>query len=354
MRYNISQYLAVVIMVFTACQSGKKDLYEVSVQQLLPDAQAVVTVAPLETVSFEYELVSNGKISARSVAEVRFHTTEVIKSVLVKNGDRVSKGQQLALLDTYTLKNNLDQARDALDRSRLEMQDVLIGQGYRLDSIDSVPDEVLQLARVKSGYNTANTNFELASYNFERATITAPIDGVVANLFVKPQSISSPSEVFCNIIDTGTLEVDFTVLENELGMIKIGDRVTVTPFSIPGLEIEGRVSEINPWVDNNGMVKIKASVNYHQRLVEGMNARVSVFRQTGEHWVIPKSAVVLRSGREVVFTFVDGKAVWNYIETGLENATQYTITGETLNEGDLIITSGNINLAHESPITVID
>ena len=84
-----------------------------------------------------------------------------------------------------------------------------------------------------------------------------------------------------------------------------------------------------------------------------MNVRVSAFRSVGKQWVVPKTAVVLRTGKQVVFTVVDGKAVWNYVQTGLENATEYTVTGETLKEGDLIIVTGNINLAHESPVKVI-
>ena len=136
--------------------------------------------------------------------------------------------------------------------------------------------------------------------------------------------------------------------------IRTGDKVSVTPFSMPDVSVQGRVTEINPWVNENGMVNIKASISYHNRLVEGMNVRVSAFRTAGKQWVVPKSAVVLRTGKQVVFTIVDGRAIWNYVDTGLENATQYTITGETLKDGDQIITTGNINLAHESPIKVIE
>jgi RND family efflux transporter MFP subunit len=354
MKHNYIFILMLGFTIFSACSENKKEEKEESLQQLLPDKPAEVTTIALATTDFEHELVSNGRISARNVAELKFQTTEVISAIYVRNGSRVEKGQRIAMLDTYSLTNTVKQAKDALDRSRLEYQDVLIGQGYRLDNPEVVPKEVEELARVKSGYNTAQTQYDMAVYNLEQATLAASISGVVANLFAKPNTLSSPSDIFCNIIDTRSLETTFTVLENELGMIRTGDKIKVAPFSMPGVEVAGSVSEINPWVDKNGMVQVKASVGYHERMVEGMNVRVSIFRSLNKQWVVPKSAVVLRTGRQVVFTLENGKAVWNYVQTGLENATSYTITGETLKEGDLIITSGNINLAHESPVVVME
>lgn len=350
---NIFHFVVIGMLVLSSCSSNKKENTGESVQQLLPDAPAEVSTITLKTVDFEHELVSNGKISARTVAELKFQTSEIIAQIFVKNGSRVSQGQRIAMLDTYSINNRLEQAKDALDRSRLEMQDVLIGQGYKLDSLNTIPADVMRLARIKSGFNSAQTQFNMATHDLQRATLTAPIGGVVANLFAKPQTMSKPSEVFCNIIDTRSLEVQFTVLENELGFISIGDNMKIVPFSMPGLEVSGRVSEINPWVNENGMVRVKASVDYHARLVEGMNVRVSTFRSAGKQWVVPKTAVVLRTGKQVVFTVVDEKAVWNYVDTGLENTTEYTITSETLKEGDQIIVSGNIHLAHESPVKII-
>ena len=98
-------------------------------------------------------------------------------------------------------------------------------------------------------------------------------------------------------------------------------KVVITPYAGGGA-FEGSVSEINPLVDANGMVKVKAAVNAGGKLFSGMNVKVSVRRSLGEQLVIPKTAVVLRSGKQVVFTLKEGKAMWNYVNTGLENATE--------------------------------
>ena len=251
MKRNAHHFLiafatGIALLLISSCQSDKKDAPNETVQELPQDAPADVTTTTLKSVDFEHELVSNGKIKAQTVAELKFQTAEVIAKIYVKNGSHVQNGQKIAELDTYSLQNRLNQAKDALERSRLEFQDVLIGQGYKLDNPDVVPEDVMQLAKVKSGYNGAQTQFEMAKYDLEKASLVAPISGVVANLFAKPHTLSSPSEVFCNIIDTRSLEVEFTVLENELGFIKMDDNVKIAPFSIPDLTVNGRVTEINP------------------------------------------------------------------------------------------------------------
>lgn len=149
------------------------------------------------------------------------------------------------------------------------------------------------------------------------------------------------------------MEVEFTVLESELPLVKRGDKVDVMPYAVTVASCKGYVTEINPLVDENGMVRVKAKVDGAGKLFDGMNVRVSVKRSVEGQLVIPKTAVVLRSGRQVVFTLNGEKAMWNYVQTGLENMTEYTVSGDGMEEGAEVIVTGNVNLAHEAPVKVI-
>lgn len=353
MKYVYLSLLFIMINL-SGCSGDKKDknTTEETVETILPDEISEVTVIPLQETRFHHELISNGKLSAGRLAELRFETAEAIAAIYVKNGERVKKGQKLASLSSFRLANKTAQQKEALERAKLEFQDVLIGQGYAPGDTAKVPAATLQLVRVKSGYDGALAQYELACYEERHATLIAPFDGVVANLFAKPYNTASLTDPFCTVIDPASLEASFTVLESELPLIRTGDPVAVTPFAAAG-STEGKITEINPLVDENGMVQVKAAVANKGKLFEGMNVKVSVRRSLDKQLVIPKEAVVLRSGKQVVFTLVDGKAYWNYVHTGLENADSYTIT-EGLKAGDTVITSGNINLAHEAPVKVID
>ena len=340
---NYRYLLCMAVALLAACSdAGKGKESEEGVATVLPSESNEVTVKVLKRATFEHELVSNGKVTAGAMADLRFETTGVVAHIYVKNGDPVRKGQKLAELDKFRLKNKTAQAKDALEKAELELQDVLIGQGYPVGDASKVPaDQSL-------------AQYELAAYEEEHATLVAPFDGVVANLFSKPFNEASTSEAFCSIIGTQGMEVDFTVLESELPLIKSGDKVIVTPYSDAGFRQEGRITQINPLVDDKGMVKVKAAVNGKGRLFSGMNVRVNVHRSLGGQLVIPKSAVVLRSGKQVVFTLKDGKAQWNYVQTGLENAESYSMADDALKEGDTVIVTGNVNLAHEASVKVVD
>ena len=340
MKRHIWSCLALVIL--TACSGTDSNNKEKEgVETVLPQQVNEVTVMKLAKGNFNHELVSNGKIVAKEYADLYFRTSEVVAKVYVKNGMYVRKGQKLAELDLFKLNNTLTQNKNALAQANLEMQDVLIGQGYAPDNLSAVPAEKLELAKVKSGYERAKAQYEASLYDVEQATLIAPFDGVVANLFDKQYNIPKSGDPFCRIIRTSAMEVDFTVLESELPLIKVGDQVEVTPYATAVGTRTGNVSEINPLVDENGMVRVKAQVNGGEKLFDGMNVRISVKRSVPDQMVVPRTAIVLRAGKQVIFTVKDSIAMWNYVQTGLENLSEYTLVNweaSGLQEGMTVIT----------------
>ena len=339
-----------ICLFFLSCSSKKDTTDEGNVSTVLPDEISEVSVIRLELTDFYHELVANGVVSARNKADLRFQLSENIAAIYVKNGDRVTKGQKIAVLDRFKLQNALSQAKDNLERARLDLQDVLIGQGYSLSDSARIPADVMQLAKVKSNYDSSVNQYALAEYNLENSTLYAPFDGVVANLFSKVYNLPDGSQPFCTIIDNLHPETDFKVLESELPYLRIGDKIRVSPFSANDYSCEGRIAEINPSVDRNGMVMVKAYINNPQnRLYDGMNVKILLQRSLGPQLVIPKEALVLRTNRKVVFTLKNERAQWAYVQTGLENSDSYVVT-EGLNVGDSVIYEGNINLAHEAPV----
>jgi RND family efflux transporter MFP subunit len=351
MKYRTIELLLGAALLLWGCgeRDAKKQAAEKeNVEIVLPTEEVEVRTETLKTVEFEHELVSNGRVSAQEVAELKFTVSSgenVPVKIFVKNGAHVNKGDAIAMLDTFALSNAFRQAEDNLRKTYLELQDVLIGQGFAISDTSRIPPETLQLAYIRSGYNSALISYSEAKYKLENATLRSPIAGIVADLFAKPFCQIDGSAPFCIVFNQNRPEVEFKILENELPLIKMGDKVKIQSYASPDVESVGSIASINPNVDKEGTVRIKAYIQYNPNIFNGMNVRISVFRSLGKQWVIPKTAVVLRTGKQVVFAFKDGKAAWNYVETGFENATHVTVTSKTLTEGDEIIISGNEHLA---------
>ena len=94
-------------------------------------------------------------------------------------------------------------------------------------------------------------------------------------------------------------------------------------------------------------------------LTDGMNVRVAVRQKIAGQLVVPKSAVVIRDNLEVLFRYKEGRAQWTYVHTSLANSREYVVEANRdrsaeLDPGDLIIVSGNLNLADGSEVTLTD
>ncbi len=353
MSKKILMVIALVSMLYS-CSSNKSKAEEENEKttEVAEEKPVEVRAKLVEYQDFNYELISNGTIASLHKADLRFQQQEHIVKIYVKNGERVTKGQKLAELDKFKLQNSMEQAEESFERAKLDLQDVLIGQGYSLSDSAQIPPEVMKIAKIRSNYEQSRNNYKIARYNLEMTTLYAPFNGVIANLTVK--EFNQPGgDPFCTIVDNQNPEVVFHILENELSLIKLNDKVIVSPFSQSSYAVEGRISEINPIIDRNGMVRVKAVVNNREnKFYEGMNVKVRVQRLLDKQLVIPKSAVVLRTNKKVVFTLKNSKAMWNYVETAQENSDSYVLVPDRINAGDSVIYEGNINLMDQVPVIV--
>lgn len=353
---HLTRHLFIISLTLltAACSTKPKEKNEAQaqVQTKLTEEESQVKVMKLIRSDFEREMLANGTVAASRKADLYFQSNEVVTRIYVKNGDRIKKGQRIASLDLFKLNNALQQTSDNWEKSKLELQNVLIGQGYSVKDSARVPKDVLRIAKTRSNFESNRIQYELSAYHLQNALLYAPFDGVVANLFSKEQNQPAGGQPFCTIMDNGAPEVIFSLLETELAMISVGDKVVVSPFSVADYSILGKITEINPVVDKNGMVRVKATMqSTSHKLLDGMNVNVRLQKTISNQLSIPKKALVLRSNRQVVFTLRNGKAMWNYVKTGLENADNFVVT-EGLADGDSVIFEGNFNLAHEAPVKV--
>lgn len=337
---------AIPLALLSACgrSAEKKDADSPVRRQM---SETYVDTMRLAVVPFQKQVVCNGRLSAREKSDLRFAADGVTLQIHVKEGQHVAKGQLIATLDREQRRREVEKAEHDLYRAKVDLTDKLIGLGYDAD-MKGVPEEVMKRAEVTSGYYTAAFQLEEAKRQLAECDLRAPFAGTIANLDAKTHQ---KSDKICTLIDDSQFDVEFKVLEAELGSIRKGRKVSVSPFVAEDREFGGTVTGINPQVDEKGLVKVTALMTGRDAsLIDGMNVRVTVDENVGDMFVVPKDAVVERDGYHVVFRYRDGRAVWTYVDVAHSNINSFAITGckrkeTTIEEGDIVITSGNLNLA---------
>jgi len=352
----VAIFRGVVALLLTVFGQGCETSGSSAARSATPPTPAAqpeaVRVYPVERRDFTLVLLSNGLLRAPSQSRLTFKTGGILNAIFVKNGTAVRAGQTLATLDNRDQQMALRQARDGMDDALAALKDLTLTYTGQDADTSRLKPPVLAFLKYKSGYNRAVTALEKARLDVSYTILQAPFAGTVANLSAKPHNLIAPTEPFCTLLDRSGLLVEFSVLETELPAVRLGAPVRVEPISLPGVSYAGRVVELNPVVDKQGLVLAKARLDRPDaRLLEGMNARVRVERRIPAQLVVPKTALVERSGRKVVFTHENGRARWHYVTVRLENDTEAALDGD-VKPGDEAIVSGNLNLGHDAPVRV--
>jgi len=356
---------AVMAIALASCKNSKPKNDEGNLVAEQEQAIAEVDTMTLSLQTFQKQILCNGRLSAIRKAELMCPKSgEILQSVNVQNGQHVSAGALLAVADTRDRSVELDKAHHDLERARVELQDKLIGLGYDVGSATSeadlariVPNDVLRRAEVTSGYYSARFSVLSAQTQLSDCRLTAPFSGRISDLVARPHQ---RCDKFCTLIDDSYFDVEFRILEAELSSVQKGTMVKVSPFISEEVILDGTVTGVNPAVDDKGLIKVKARVkNNDGKLIDGMNVKVIVENSVSNMLIVPKEAVVERDGYHVVFMY-DPKtshAVWTYVDIAYSNLTSFAITGcakkETeIHEGDIVITSGNLNLADDTEVRI--
>lgn len=341
--------LTAALLLLVACSSNKGEKKGESEMEMHQQAmsETYVDTLTLRTSNFNKQIVCNGRLRAKEKSELNFVTQGVTSEIFVKEGMNVQKGALIASLDKRERLRELEKAEKELERAKVDLVDKLIGLGYDA-TMQGVPEDVMKRAEVTSGYFSAQYQLNSAKKALEECNLYAPFSGRIANLEACPYQSNNK---ICTLIDDSQFEVEFKILEAEYENVRRGQHIKVSPFVSDSLTFEGVVTEINPLVDDKGLIKVMARLdNKDGELIDGMNVRVVIEEQVRDMFVVPKDAVVERDGYHVVFLYKEGSAVWTYVDVLHSNINSFAITGcqrkeTSIHEGDIIITSGNLNLA---------
>jgi membrane fusion protein (multidrug efflux system) len=276
----------------------------------------------------------------------------------VREADRVGAGELVVAMDPVDRQLALEDAEAALREAEANYREQLL---FDADLPEDVRRERESAARLKSGLDRAEIQRKRAQLDLDRTRVRSPFPGRVASLRVVPGQLVGQGAELMTVVDLDPIKVEVQVLEGELIHLAPGGHAEVRFSAFPDETFVGSIETINPVVEQQTRTaKVTVLVpNPAGRVLPGMYARVQLEAQRiPDRVLVPRTAILERDRRTMLFVAEDGRAKWRYVTTGLENDEFVEIVEspetEMVEPGEVVLTGGHFTLTHDASIRLVE
>lgn len=262
-----------------------------------------------------------------------------INSILVDVGSTVKKGQALIQLDNSLLKLQLQSVEIQIEGLEKDVKRYTV-------LVNSEAIQGVQLEKTELGLKSAKVQKATLIEQINKTIISAPFDGIVTAKLTEEGAFANPSVPLLQITDISLLKFTVNVPENDLSQFKTNQSYSISADIYSETLLLGKVSMIGSKANMGNSFPIQFEVENTDdfKIKSGMFGKVKLQKQNNEKQiVIPASAVVGTTIKPQVYLVKNGKAILQNIN--ISNRFQNkAIVSSGLNENDIIITNGFINL----------
>jgi len=357
-RFKQMVWLLCISVALAACKE-KPEIVEV--------VRAIKTITVSEQPTEKIRKFS-GLVAAVDSSGLSFEVGGQVKSVEVDIGDRVKKGQMLAVLDPepYQLevdavKAELVKARDNVTTTKAEYdrQKRIFEQGAGAKRFVEVAEYQYKAAGSAVDFQVAR--LDLANRNLRKTKLQSPYDGTIAWRAVQPNEEVKAGQKIFEINATGKMEVQLAVPETTVDRIHIDDPATITFPTLPEESAEGRISYIGGAAVKANAFPVKVELmDPNEKVKPGMTAEANLIikdedRQSG--YLVPIQALLPSPEPNRGYAFVydpDTSTVKKTPVRSRGSESKKVIVYEGLKAGDIIAVAGVSFLADRMEVKLLE
>ncbi len=271
-----------------------------------------------------------------------------IISVLVKEGSHVKKGEPLMQLDKSSLLLQLRQVEVQIKglKDDVKRYSVLT----KADAIQGV-----KLEKATLGLQSAKIQKAILQDKINKTTVRAPYDGIITMKFREKGEYAAPGVPLFQLVDIYSLKFTIQVSEDEVILFRTGNTYPVTPHAFPGEVLTGKVTMVG--AESNKMshdfpVQFTLQNTPDLKVKAGMFGDVHIERGDQKESIVISAASIIGSNiHPQVYLIKDGKA-WLHDITISDRFQNYAVVSEGLQDGDIIVTAGFINLFNGAHVLI--
>ncbi|MDV6167463.1 efflux RND transporter periplasmic adaptor subunit [Flavobacterium sp. DG1-102-2] len=342
--------IAVVGLIAFILTNNKKKNENETAQISKTNSTVAVRIDTVKTEVPNLDYVANGNFAPSQELEFPAENSGRVVKVLVDEGSPVRIGQTLAIIKGDQLSIEVANTKAAYQNA------VTNNQRYE-NAFKTGGVTKQQLDQAKLDLVNAKARLDQANINYGDATIKSSINGIVNKRNIEPGSVVAPGTVLFELVNVSTLKLKVNVDEQHVAGLKLGNSITVKASVYPDKEFKGKVTFIAPKADGslNFPVEIEVANNPDSEIKAGMYGTATFGSGAAQKTpikTIPRIAFVGGVASNQVFVVKDSVVTLKKIVAGRILGEQVEIL-DGLATGDIVVTSGQINLTNGSKVTPI-
>ncbi|KFN01641.1 efflux RND transporter periplasmic adaptor subunit [Bacillus clarus] len=298
-----------------------------------------------------------GEVIPNGIETISFDPTKGTYELAVKKGDEVKKGQLLFKYNDPSMQLGVTEAKmqKKLANKEVDLLNKQLNtakQKLQKDKNAGSPQELLKASETE--IQQLESQLEMKKFEVEKAdqmiksnkeklntlSVTSPVDGVIDDIVKNTDEKTGMSGI--TLRHAGPLKVKGQLSEYELSNIKVGQEVTVSSKTVAGKTWTGKVTEISSTplksVDENKTVsnyQFTVTLDNSEGLQNGFHVYVTSKSGEATGTIIPKSSIVKKGDKNVVFVVKDGKAKEQAVTVEFQTDSEAKVSG--VKKGEQII-----------------
>ncbi len=358
--------IACLSMLIGGCTQGDP---QTTVEAKIPVETMTVRLGSLaQTISYY------GDIKAEYEVKVFSKIPDRIERFFVDAGEQVAKGTPLARIAATTIEQAVRQAEAALtaakaqeanlrsehDRFALLYRDLSVSK-QQFDAVAT------QYEAAQAQVEQAEAALASAKSQWQDATITAPIAGIIGKRYCEAGDMATPALPLVSVCQMERVKMTFEATEKDLAKLNLGQQTVVQVSTYPDRVFAGKVVKISPVLDPlSRMAEAEVVLDNPGYLLKpGMYARAEVTTGVIENVIlVPRHAVLENTSLErsrgedqvvkhyFVFVVEGEKAVQRQLEV-IDLNHEHLAIASGLQIGEQLVTVGQNNLREGAPVAVV-
>ena len=322
------------------------------------DAQNTVTESSntrvtVNTVTAEKKMSSRslnllGTLSANQVIDIKSETQGKVTDLYVQLGDKVKRGQVIARIDNRIQTIAVSNAERALADAKQNYE------RYK-NLYEGGAASQAQLDQYTLAYENTQNQVAQAKKELTNATVVSPVSGQITDKALEAGSFVTPGTPIATVVDVSKLKVELTVAEGDAYTLNEGDTVNITSNVYPEVTYHGTITFISPRGDeaHNYPVEVAFTNDQQYPLKAGTYVNVAFDRNSQVSTLqIPRDALIGSIRNAQVYVVADSTAYLTPITVGRDYGASVEVL-KGLDEGDQVVTTGQINLTDSTQVSVI-